>query len=445
MICAGADSLRSGGRSRPRARLPRERGDRDVFKSGALHAKAGFVLNPSQLRYQPGDDLGDRYRLMELLGEGGTAWIFRAHARERGHDVAIKIIRPRPPREDDDPESVRSNKTAARLLVEATAAAAIGHRSIVNVLDLGTTPLGDPFLVMELLRGDSLADLIDLWGKVPAKAAVGLVLPIAEALVAAHDLGILHRDVKPENILVVPMNGAGARLPKLVDFGIARMMEQEGDRLTRAGSLLGSPCYMAPEQVRGEHDVDTRADVWALSVVLYELVKGRNPFSRNVITKSLLAICNVDPDPLDNEPDLWAILAEGMSKDRAQRPTMQALGARLASWLTAKGGTIDVTGSPLSTWLGGPPRLSEPTIIEPPRDPEFDAKTQRRKDAKRGYEEDREPIPASDRPSVTAPMRRRRRAAWAAAIAAAVALVAAGISAGIWHLRSPSVSTLEPR
>jgi serine/threonine-protein kinase len=214
-----------------------------------------------------GQLVAGRYRIERRLGEGGMGTVFLAHDLRLDIDVALKLIR----------SDLACTQARERLLEEARAAARVSHPSAVRVLDFVVDEEGCPFLVMEMLAGRSLADvLVD--GAFAPEEAVRLLLPIIGAAAAAHAEGIVHRDIKPDNILLVC--GAEGPTPKLVDFGVARLPEARSHRrLTQAGALIGSPEYMAPEQTEGRMDVDARADVWALCVVLYELVTGITLFA----------------------------------------------------------------------------------------------------------------------------------------------------------------------
>ncbi len=269
--------------------------------------------DPPLPAYAAGDLLNGRYRLLSRIGEGGMATVWRAHSLTVGRDVAVKLIR----RDRESPEAI------ARLHVEACAASAIEHPSIVRVFDFGETTFGDPFLVMELLEGESLSAMIDHGGPMREPRAVAILLPVASALQATHAKGIIHRDIKPDNIFVVSLDpDEGTRLPKIVDFGLARL-ESTQRRLTAEGSVLGSPGYMAPEQAMGELDVDARADVWGLCVVLYELITGLVPFSGPNVGETIAAVIQRDPlptvDVTGGDPELWAIIRRGLAKARKDR------------------------------------------------------------------------------------------------------------------------------
>ena len=309
-----------------------------------LHRAGPPAVAPQPPAYAAGDLLSGRYRLVSPIGEGGMGTVWRAHSLSLGRDVAVKLIR----------ADRESTEAVARLHLEARAAGALEHPSIVRVFDLGETAFGDPFLVMELLQGESLADLIDISGPMREPRAVALMLPLAAALQAAHEKGIVHRDIKPDNVFIVPLDrDEGTRLPKIVDFGLARL-EATQRRLTAEGSVLGSPGYMAPEQAMGEPDVDARADIWGFCIVLYELITGLVPFSGANVGQTIAAIVQLDPRPttdlMGGDPDLWAIIRRGLAKARDDRfPSMAALRSALTAWALAHGVTADITGAPLTS------------------------------------------------------------------------------------------------
>jgi serine/threonine-protein kinase len=268
------------------------------------------------------------------------------------------------------------------LLQEARAAARIGHPAIVRISDFGKTPAGDPYLVMELLDGEDLSSALERRGRLNPLNAVRMLLPIAHALAAAHDKHIVHRDLKPENIYL-SRSEDGSVQPKLIDFGVAKLGKTEtSERITAVGVVVGSPGYMAPEQARGD-DCDERADIWALCVVLYELVTGSLPFQGPNYNALLRAIIEDAAVPITEhgagDEALWAILDRGLRKVPAARwESMRSLGQALSGWLMERGILEDVCGASLdATWhrtqtaldLDLPPPASrERTLSSPGRD-----------------------------------------------------------------------------
>lgn len=298
--------------------------------------------------YQAGETVAGKYQLIELLGEGGMGAVWRAHNVTLDIDVAVKVIR----RDEEDSDGPLLGD---RLLQEARAAARLGHPSIARVFDFGVSELGDSFIVMELLEGEDLAQALTRRGRLSATKAVATLLPIAHALDAAHQKGIVHRDLKPENVFLARAEH-GRVVPKLVDFGIAKIERTKNKRLTQTGTMLGSPLYMSPEQARGD-DVNHLADVWALCVVLYELVTGRTPFEGKNYNALLYAIIADEPVPLTDlgfgDDALWGILQRGFQKDPAERwQSMRELGGALARWSIERDQHEDITGASLNAqWL----------------------------------------------------------------------------------------------
>jgi eukaryotic-like serine/threonine-protein kinase len=287
-----------------------------------------------------------KYRLEYKLGEGGMGSVWAAHHVPLDTRVAIKLIRG---------EANRENM-ASRLLQEARAAAKLGHPAIVRVYDVGQTDTSDPFIVMELLEGESLQQRLDRELHLSATEAVRLLLPIADALRAAHAKGIVHRDIKPGNVFLSAHDGGSQ--PKLVDFGIAKLNGRDMDtHLTQKGVILGSPDYMAPEQARGEEGIDQRADIWSFCVLLYEAVSGDPPFDGGNYHALLRAIVEVQPISLCErctaDAELSTIVETGMAKAPAERwPSMQALGEALAVWLLKQGVFEDAAGNSIDAkWV----------------------------------------------------------------------------------------------
>jgi serine/threonine-protein kinase len=297
--------------------------------------------------YEPNEIIAGKYQLLRLIGQGGMGSVWLARNAALDIDVAVKLIR----RERATPEA------AQRLLQEARAAARLGHPSIVRVFDFGESEHSDPFIVMEILKGESLRDLLARKKRLKPTRAVRTLLPIASALTAAHSKGIIHRDLKPDNILLVP-EADGAVVPKVVDFGIAKLHQDKFDtRFTQAGQIMGSPGYMSPEQLDGRSDIDARTDVWTFAVVLYETLTGKRPFEGNGYGAMLSAVMLKDPTPTTEhgagDDALWAIVSRGLSKKLSERwPTMREMGVALAQWAVDKGIDNDITGISLfAHWL----------------------------------------------------------------------------------------------
>ncbi|WP_437304570.1 serine/threonine-protein kinase [Sorangium sp. So ce388] len=293
-----------------------------------------------------GEVLAGKYQIVGRLGAGGMGTVWRARSLWLDVDVAIKVLH----------EEQFDAHAAERLLREARATARLGHPAIVRVFDFGETDSGEPFLVMELLEGTSLSNWLDENGPMPAGQAVQMLLPVACALAAAHAQSIVHRDIKPANILVVP-DGAGGHVPKVVDFGIAKLANMASPAITQRGMIVGSPEYMSPEQADGQMAVGEQTDVWAFSVVLYELITGQRPFSGESLGAVISAIFNREPVPTTElaagDEELWAIIRRGLAKKPAERwPSMRALGRALASWAIERGITADAAGTSLEhQWL----------------------------------------------------------------------------------------------
>ena len=280
-------------------------------------------MSESGLEHSEGERV-DRYKLIRPLGQGGMGEVWVAENAVMGALVALKFL-----------GRHRSSSAQERLLREARAAARVRHPACVQVFDVGVDKKGDPFLVMELLDGLSLADLLEQRGALEVRQAVELGAQVADALSAAHELGIVHRDVKPDNVMLVEVDGR--KVPKLLDFGVARSTE-DAVKLTLDGSLVGTPAYMAPEQITRAETSDPRIDVWGLTVTLYEMIVGTVPFSGSGLTDVLASVTRAEPlwpgavPGLDTA--LWRIIDRGLAKDRSARFQSAAeLSAALKDWL----------------------------------------------------------------------------------------------------------------
>jgi serine/threonine-protein kinase len=309
--------------------------------------------NPS-FAYAPGDLIASKYLLEAKLGEGGMGAVFRARNTSLDMLVAIKLLR----------ADLNRGLLSGRLLQEARAAAKLSHPAIVRVFDVGQTALGDPFIVMELLEGETLSKVIDRERGLSPIHAVQLLLPLADALSAAHAKGLVHRDVKPDNVLLV-VSDEGIVQPKLLDFGIVKSAQADGTVPSDAGSVVGSPDYMSPEQARGLEQVDSRSDLWSFSVVLYEAIAGVAPFQSDDYASLLRMIVYDEPKSLKDlgaaDHALSFIVARGLNKDPLARyASLSQMGRALAAWLADQGINEDACGVSLETkWLARSSELPE--------------------------------------------------------------------------------------
>jgi serine/threonine protein kinase len=263
--------------------------------------------------------LGDRYRVDERIGSGGMGVVYRATHVLIGKRVAIKVLRRRFARQTD---------VAQRFAREAQVASSIKHPNVVDINDFGTTPGGSPFCVMEHLDGHTLAREIDRTGRIDPGLALDIAIQVARGLAAAHHARVVHRDLKPDNVFLIPGEREGERtlaIAKILDFGIARVADGKL-RLTAAGSVIGTPEYMSPEQARGD-EVDARSDLYALGVMLFEALTGCVPLRGDslagTLTKQVFEVAptlrEIDPR-LDGLPNTEALLIRLLAKSRDDRP-----------------------------------------------------------------------------------------------------------------------------
>src|SRR5918996_1429201 len=305
--------------------------------------------------------ISGRYRLIGPLGEGGMATIWRALDEQLDREVAVKILRPQ---FSSDPGF------SARFKQEARAAGGLSHPNIVGVYDYGTDGAdGEPYIVMELVHGSDLAAILHERGALSVTDSVRIAIGVADALEVAHRRGIVHRDVKPGNIMIT--DGGDV---KVTDFGIARAVSEAS--MTVTGTTLGSVHYFSPEQARGD-EVTGASDVYSLGIVLFEMLTGRRPFSGDSAAAVALKRLNEDaPRPSDLGPripaGLEAILMRALAREPASRfPDAGAFAEALRAWrrapdatpagpVAAAGGTV-----PRPAAAATPP-AGEPTVYVPP-------------------------------------------------------------------------------
>ena len=297
----------------------------------------------SERRFEPGTVLADKYRLDALLGEGGMGTVYRATHLLLKAPVAIKVI---------DREVSSGDVALARFMREAQAAASLRSPHVVQVLDYGSAE-GSPFMVMELLEGENLAQRLDRVGRLTPGETYRVMSHVARAVAKAHEAGIVHRDLKPDNVFLV--HNEGDELAKVLDFGVAKAEATAlgGGSHTRTGSLLGTPYYMSPEQAQGNKEVDHRSDLWALGVIAFECLTGRRPFFSDGLGDIVLQICVRDiprPSSVGEVPagfDDWFLRA--MGREPGERfQSARELSERLREALDIQ---RDPTGSvPESQW-----------------------------------------------------------------------------------------------
>jgi hypothetical protein len=259
-----------------------------------------------------GQILANKYRVERVLGRGGMGVVVAARHLKLGERVALKFLLP---------EALGNLEAVARFEREARAAARIKSEHVARVSDVGTLDGGAPYIVMEYLEGLDLARWLVQRGPLPVEQAVEFVLQAGEAVAEAHTLGIVHRDLKPANLFIVERPD-GALDAKVLDFGISKTSEfgSSASGMTKTSTSMGSPLYMSPEQLQSAKDVDLRGDIWALGVVLYELVSGRTPFPGETMAALVLRVISAPPAPLmEAPPGFEAVVFKCLEKDRAAR------------------------------------------------------------------------------------------------------------------------------
>lgn len=303
----------------------------------------------------PVDVIGGHYRVLRTIGKGGMGTVYEAENTWTQRRVAVKVMRP---------EVARDGELASRFMQEARATSRLAHPNIIDVLDMGQDPeLGALYIVEEFLTGHDLRVHLNLVGRMAPRDALDVILPVMEALGEAHAHGIVHRDLKPDNIFLAETSRGV--VPTLIDFGVAKIVAASSDEAslqTRAGMLMGTPSYMAPEQGRGDAALDGRADVWSIGVVLYEMLSGARPHDALTPVGLIAQIIYQDPRPLSEvAPELPADLVDAvmgaLQRDLARRyPTMQAFDDALRACAVMRDGAPAAT-SPR------PPELTPPAPL----------------------------------------------------------------------------------
>jgi serine/threonine-protein kinase len=308
-----------------------------------------------------GDILLGKYRVERVLGAGGMGAVVAARHLKLDQRVAIKVLLP---------GALEDSEIVARFEREARASAKMKSEHIARVTDVGTLESGTPYMVMEYLEGEDLDMLLRRKRSLPIDQAVELVVQTCEVLSEAHEIGIVHCDLKPANLFCVKRPGGRLSI-KVLDFGISKLMTEDP---TTARGIMGSPAYMSPEQIRSAHSVDARADIWAIGVVLYELLTGILPFTGRTLPGMLTSIA-IEPTPsvrhlrVDVPVALDAAIQTCLQMDPAARyPSASDLARALAPFTRIetpaceRGVSPDSEAGPVA--LRRAPRLYRPAVIE---------------------------------------------------------------------------------
>jgi serine/threonine protein kinase len=329
------------------------------------HCGARLLLDTSATMPEPkaqliGKVIAGNYKITKVLGQGGMGLVFQARQLSLERDVAVKVLLA---------PLAMDKEILERFQREARGASNIGHSGIVQVFDMGYLKEGPPFIVMELLDGEDLRHKLNHDGALEAGEAIPIVLQLCDALQAAHDKGIIHRDLKPDNIYLVPRRGKGP-IVKILDFGLSKFKSAD-KTITNTGTLLGTPNYMAPEQIAGAADIDARADLYAVGAIFYEMMTGRMAYEGTTIQSIFYKIMSENPPPPrtlrpDIPPGVEGVILKAMAKERADR--YADLG-QMASELVRVGSDIGIPRSQMSVLpsmpdhaQAGPPASQSPEI-----------------------------------------------------------------------------------
>jgi serine/threonine-protein kinase len=285
-----------------------------------ISTRSGTMPLPNQISdapFQVGEEIAGRYVVERAIAEGGMGIVLAARHCDLDEVVAIKFLKP---------EFARNPDIIGRFAREAKACTRIKSEYVAKVLDVGVSPSRGPFIVMEYLEGQDLSEQLVISGRLPYERAVELLLQTCEALAQAHAHEIIHRDIKPENLFVIK-GSADVPVVKVLDFGVSkaalagsRIFGNEID-VSKTQTLMGTPLYMSPEQLRGQIDVDAKADVWAVGTVLYELLTGEPPFTGTTVPEVCASVLETTPKKIsDRAPEVPFELEEVIAKCLEKTP-----------------------------------------------------------------------------------------------------------------------------
>ncbi len=389
--------------------------------------------------------IAGRYRLESLIGEGGMASVWRAKDLTLARRVAVKLLFER---DDRDHEAL-----VARFLREARIAAAVQHRNVIHIVDFGTTETGQPYMVMELLEGETLGDRLHRHKRLDLSEAVHISSMMLRGLAAVHDAGIIHRDLKPDNIYLKEENGV--LFPKILDFGISRSVEPQSGRrsalTTKEGIIVGTPEYMSPEQARGIKEIDRRTDIYSMGVIMFQALTGTLPFTSENVGDLIIKIVTGSPPKIrELNPELPAALAEVITRAMAREPAERFVDATAMQQALVAAAEASMGDSVRRSLSDSPPATIATSTSRMPRNPtpllsrEFALNTDEvRIDTRDPITLPRAPTPAgpaksqlrtSDFSELMGKPRRQRK------IVAGVAMAVALVGAVAWSLSGESAA-----
>ena len=407
----------------PSAQAPNGDEESRLFSLGSdVSAVRGNGEVTPEVVLAKGEVLAKKYRLLERIGEGATAEVWVALNIPLDVKVAVKILRANL---TTDPRLV------SRVQREAKATAAIAHKNIVQVFDYGVTSWGSPFIVMELLKGETLADRLKSAGRLAPRDAARILLRAMKGVTVAHAKGIIHRDLKPENVFLA-IEDNGAERPKVLDFGVSHVLREGSEERSRTGTgPVGTPAYLPPEVILEDKRGDARGDVWALGVMLYETIAGELPFVGEGTHQVLEAVCHKDPPRLAErapgvDVELEAIIARALAKNPADRyPGVRELFDDLNVWLGKKESAV-TTSLPRMSALPADPLFDEEidTLVGPSLEDRI------------SFHSSPAPPTASSRPSMRA-AKAKKPSSPLGAIVAVVAVALLGVTAYLVIGRTP--------
>ena len=307
-----------------------------------------------------GSIIADRYLVLSKIGEGGMGQVYLAEHVKMGRKSAVKVM---------NPGTVNDADAISRFNREAANASRISHQHVAQVYDFGETPDGLIYLAMEYVEGEPLTDVLQREGALPPERAGEIVRQVGDALAVAHDMGIVHRDLKPDNVMLAKFRD-GSDCVKVVDFGIAKAINVEAQKVTKTGLLIGTPEYMSPEQVAGD-PLDGRSDIYSLALVAFNMLTGRLPFPSKTAQESVIMRLTEPPMRLGQmrpeiawTPAVQAVMDRALQRDAALRyPSASEFGRALSAAVqglsdATRSGTTHVMDEP-HAWVP-PTRVSEP-------------------------------------------------------------------------------------